>query len=246
MRGDSISLDASTSNTEFNPLVSFYPNAFENLPTDIPAAQFLADIKSGKFASQIKLIRQRFKQAIARGVPYKDAKKAVDSHKKKLGAVTLAGTQAMRGNKFSPQFTGLIQADFDLLGEKLQYYRELLADDPHVFALFLSATGEGLKAFYRIPVCKNADEYKIAFDALAAHIFQLTRCKIDELKEVARLCYASHDKDCLHNPNAVALPVDFSQMPPPVPCHFRRSASETGEIWVAVEKQKRRGAVGNG
>ncbi len=200
---------------EFNPLVSFYSDAFENLPTDIPAANFIASIKSGTYAGKIKTIRSRFQTAIARGVPYDDAKKAVDSLKKKLGSVTLAGIQAMRANKFTPQFTGLIQADFDLLGDKLKSIRDLLADDPHVFCVFISATGEGLKAWYRIPICKNADEYKFAFDTLAKHVLQFTGCKIDELKEVARLCYASHDKDCFHNPNAIELPVDFAQMPLP-------------------------------
>ena len=200
---------------QFNPRVSLYRDGFENLPDDILASKFIAEIKSGTYAGKIKVIRQRFQTAIARGVPYEDAKKAVDSHKKKLGAITLAGTQPMRGNKYPVQFTGLIQADFDLLGDKLQSIRDLLATDPHVFALFISATGEGLKAWYRIPICKNADEYKFAFDTLAAHVLKFTGCKIDQLKEVARLCYASHDKDCFHNPNAIELRVDFAQMPPP-------------------------------
>ena len=201
---------------EFNPLVSFYPNAYENLPTEIEAAKFIANIKGGTYAGLVKEIRQRFQTAIDRSVPNEDAKKAVDSLKKKLGSVTLAGIQPMRGNKFTPQFTGLIQADLDLLGDRLGYIRELLESDPHVFALFVSATGEGIKAFYRIPRCKNADEYKFAFDTLAAHVLKFTGCKIDELKEVARLCYASHDPDCRHNPNATELSVDFAQMPPPV------------------------------
>jgi hypothetical protein len=216
--------------TEFNPLVSFYSDAFENLPTDIPAADFIASIKSGNYAGKIKVIRQRVQNAIARGVPYEDAKKAVDSHKKKLAAITLAGIQPMRGNKFVPQFTGLIQADFDLLGDKLKSIRDLLADDPHVFCAFISATGEGLKAWYRIPICKNADEYKFAFDTLAKHVLQFTGCKIDELKEVARLCYASHDPDCFHNPNAIELPMDFAQMPSPAAKPFpSKSPALNGE-----------------
>jgi hypothetical protein len=199
----------------FDPIVSFFPNSFENLPTDIKASQFSAGIKDGTYGGQIAEIRERFQTAIKRGVPYDKAKKAVDSPKKKLASVTLAGIQPMRGNEFTPQFTGLIQADLDLLGEKLKQVRKILTNDSHVFLLFISATGEGLKAWYRIPICKSADEYKFAFDALARHVLELTGCTLDPLKEVARLCYTSHDKDCFHNPQAVALPVDFSQMPPP-------------------------------
>ncbi|HZL13171.1 MAG TPA: BT4734/BF3469 family protein [Verrucomicrobiae bacterium] len=163
----------------------------------------------------------------------------MDSLKKKLGAVTLAGIQAMRGNKFVPQFTGLIQADFDLLGDKLKYIRELLADDPHVFCVFISATGEGLKAWYRIPICKNADEYKFAFDTLAAHVLKFTGCKIDELPETARLCFASHDKDCYHNPNATELPVDFAQMPPPAD-EIKKAAKSIPSKSPALNGESRR------
>jgi hypothetical protein len=43
--GNEISIGKATSNTEFNPLVSYFENAYENLPIDIPAAQFIASIK---------------------------------------------------------------------------------------------------------------------------------------------------------------------------------------------------------
>ena len=102
-----ISIGSAPCGMEFNPLVSFYPNAYENLPTEIEAAKFIANIKGGTYAGLVKEIRQRFQTAIDRSVPNEDAKKAVDSLKKKLGSVTLAGIQPMRGNKFTPQFTGL-------------------------------------------------------------------------------------------------------------------------------------------
>lgn len=108
-----------TSNAEFNPLVSFFPNAFENLPTDIPAAQFIASVKGNQHKKLVEEIRERFQRAISRGVPYAQAKRVVDSQKKKLPSVSFAGVLPMRDKKATPQFTGLLCADLDLLGDRL-------------------------------------------------------------------------------------------------------------------------------
>lgn len=143
---------------EFNPLVSLFPDAFENLPTDIPAAHFIAGIKGSTHKQSVATIRKRFKTALDRGVDYERAKRVVDSQKKKLPCVSFAGVLPMRDKKATPQFTGLFQADLDLLGARLSEIRSTLHDDPHVYALFVSPTGEGLKAIYRVPICGSADE----------------------------------------------------------------------------------------
>jgi hypothetical protein len=201
----------STSNTEFNPLVSLFRDAYENLPTDIPAAQFIASIKGNQHKKLVAEIRERFQRAISRGVDYSKAKRVVDSQKKKLPSVSFAGILPMRGKDSTPQFTGLLQADLDLLGDRLPEIRATLRDDPHVYALFVSPTGEGLKAIYRVPICKNEAEYKMAFAAVSARVQDLTGVEIDKLEDFTRLCFASHDPDACLNPHAIELPVDFSQ-----------------------------------
>ena len=196
---------------EFNPLVSFFSNAFENLPTDIPAAEFIASIKGNDHKKIVEEIRERFQRALSRGVEYSRAKRTVEPQKKKLPCVSFAGVLPMRDKKATPKFTGLFQADLDLLGDRLSEIRRTLRDDPHVYALFVSPTGEGLKAIYRVPICKNAAEYKLAFAAVSARVQDLTGVEIDRLEDFTRLCFASHNPDACLNPNAVELPVDFSQ-----------------------------------
>ena len=206
--------------TEFNPLVSYFPNAYENLPTDIPAAQFIASIKGGQHKKLVEEIRERFQRALARGVDYAKAKRAVDTHKKKLPCVSFAGILPMRDKNATPQFTGLFQADLDLLGDRLSEIRGTLMADPHVYAQYVSPTGEGLKAIYRVPICRSADEYKLVFAAVSARVQDLAGVEIDKLENFTCLCFASHDPDAYLNPNAVELPVGFSQpaeMNPPLP-----------------------------
>jgi hypothetical protein len=217
---DSISLDPARlenvkhldgGSVEFNPLVSFFKNAYENLPTDIPAAQFIASTKGNEHKRLVEEIRERFQRALSRGVEYSQAKRTVDTQKKKLPCVSFAGVLPMRDKKATPKFTGLFQADLDLLGDRLSEIRGTLRDDPHVYSLFVSPTGEGLKAIYRVPICKTAEEYKAAFAAVSARVQDLTGVEIDKLEDFTRLCFASHDPDACLNPNAVELPVDFSQ-----------------------------------
>jgi hypothetical protein len=136
--------DQPASKPEFNPLVSLFTNAYENLPTDIPAAQFIASIKGNQHKKRVEEIRERFNRALSRSVPYEKAKRVVDSQKKKLPCVSFAGVLPMRDKNATPQFTGLFQADLDLLRERLSEIRMTLRDDPHVYALFVSPTGEGL------------------------------------------------------------------------------------------------------
>lgn len=221
-------MPANDSTAEFNPLVSYFENAYENLPTDIPAAQFIASIKGNQHKKLVEEIRERFQRAISRGVPYAQAKRVVDSQKKRLPSVSFAGVLPMRDKKTTPQFTGLLCADLDLLGDRLPEILATLHDDPHVYQLFRSPS-DGIKAIYRVPICKNADEYKLAFAAVSNRVEDLTAIVIDKLEDFTRLCFASHDPDAYVNPSAVELPVDFSQ-----------PAEETSPPTAEVKKSDRK------
>ena len=227
------------STAEFNPLVSYFPDAYENLPTDIPAAQFIASIKGSQHKKLVAQIRERFQRALSRGVEYSKAKRVVDSLKKKLPGVTFAGVVPMRDKNATPNFTGLFPADLDLLGDRLPEIRATLRNDPHSYAVFASPTFEGLKAIYRVPICKSADEYKMAFAAVSARVQDLTGVEIDRLEDFTRLCFASHDPDAYLNANAIELPVDFSQpaeetSPPPAEV----KKSDRKSIPFAVESRR--------
>lgn len=219
----------------FDPLVSFFPNSFETLPTDIPASQFIASIKGNQHKSRVATIRERFNRALNRGVDYHQAKRAVDAEKKKLSGVTFAGIVPMRSKNVVPVFTGLFCADLDLLGDRLEEIRATLRNDQHVYQLFKSATGEGLKTIYRVPICKNDAEYKCTFATVEKRVQDLTGVAIDKLEDFSRLCYASHDTDAWHNPNALELPVVFTQ---PVKTPPTTSAKKTNFDSFAIGSRK--------
>jgi hypothetical protein len=203
------------STTPFNPLVSFFPNAYENLPErDIPAADFVADIRSGKYRHKVGIVRERFQKALARGIPYAKAKGFVEKQKKALAAVTLSGVCPGRQKELAIKHTGLMQADLDLLGDRKTEIRQGLMEDPHVFALFESCTGEGLKAVYRVPVCNGEDQQQQAFRAVANRVEDLVGIAIDELTDITRLCFTSNDPAAYTNLQAVELSVAFQAHPP--------------------------------
>ena len=76
--------------------------------------------------------------------------------------------------------------------------REKLSDSPHLWTLFKSPSGDGLKAVFRVP----ADQAKHAgsFRAVEQHVKKLTGVQIDQAcKDVARLCFLSYDPELIYN-----------------------------------------------
>lgn len=96
-----------------------------------------------------------------------------------------------------------------MLGERLPLVRHLLGADPHVFALFISPTGDGIKVIFRVPVCADQQQHAMGHQVVAARINDLCKAQIDATSDIDRLCYASFDPDAYLNPNAAVLPVKF-------------------------------------
>jgi BT4734-like, N-terminal domain len=93
--------------------------------------------------------------------------------------------------------------------------REKLLASPHVWALFLSPSGDGLKCILRVRV--NAALHRASFRAVQQHVAQLTGVEIDQsCKDVARLCFLSFDPDLYHNADATEIePVTEPEKPKP-------------------------------
>jgi len=104
--------------------------------------------------------------------------------------------------------TGLIQADFDHVFDP-ESFREKLINDPFVFVLFRSASGNGLKMILKIDPKKHQESFK----AVSAYFAIRYGLQIDPVaKDVTRLCYYSHDPEIFLNENAsVFLPDEFWQ-----------------------------------
>jgi Protein of unknown function (DUF3987)/BT4734-like, N-terminal domain len=187
-------------------IISRVRNATETKTSDIAVRKVLEAIRTGgeRLKGQITQIRSRFESELEiTGSDLKAAKHAVDPLKKALPAVTWSGTFSKRANDKLVQHSGLICADLDSLGELVRI-REKLKTSCHLGALYVSPTGHGLKAVFRVPA--DASKHAASFRAVEQHVRELTGVQIDQAcKEPARLCFMSFDPELYHNPNATEL-----------------------------------------
>jgi hypothetical protein len=108
----------------------------------------------------------------------------------RFAAVTLSGVFINR--KQISQHSGILQGDFDHLGNRLEEVRAKLIACQHVWAVWTSLSGDGLKALILIPA--DAERHKASYFAAEAYFKGLTNITIDrKCKDVTRLCFISHD-----------------------------------------------------
>ena len=89
--------------------------------------------------------------------------------------------------------------------------RQKLESLPQAAFVFLSPTGDGLKVGFRVSVDKA--KHSGSFRAVEKLVLEKTGLQIDaSRKDIAGLCYLSHDKDAYYTPDAVEIE------PLPVPC----------------------------
>ena len=168
--------------------ISIVQNCTKKETEDIELGRVLEAIRDGKWRTQIEKIREAYRNGGA------EPKRAIDALKKKVPAVMFSGRFKHRASDALLKHSGLICADLDSLGDKLPQVRVDLSSSPHLFALFVSPSCDGLKAIFRVP----ADPYRHrdSFRAVARHVFKLTGVRIDESgKDPARLCFVSFDPE---------------------------------------------------
>lgn len=146
-------------------------------------AQAFADIQTGKWSKHIAALRS------ATG----DTRTKL---KKKLPAFLWSGTFSHRANNGLIKHSGLICADIDKVAERITELHATARADQHAVGAFISPTGTGLKVVFR------ADD----FAAVRAHVASHYKAQVDEAaKDVARLCFVSHDPEAFYNTEAVPL-----------------------------------------
>src|SRR5262245_31601051 len=187
-------------------MVSTVSDALDTVTRDYDANKIVEVIRTPgeRLRSQIDAIRERFHGELATHGDLKRAKLAIDPAKKQLPAVTWSGTFTVRKSEALKNHTGLLCADLDNLGGKLEDTRVLLLRSPYLWALFLSPTAAGLKAVFRAPA--DGAKHHRSFCAVRQHVKELTSEKVDEAcKDVARLCFLSYDPEIFFNPDAIEI-----------------------------------------
>ena len=138
----------------------------------------------------------------------------VDQAKKQLPGVTFSGEFTHRANSKLVRHSGLIQGDFDDVKD-LDALWDKLKDDPHLAGIFVSPTGTGIKAIFRITVPADMEKAEVvswhskqAFPALSDYCYKRTGLAIDgACREVARLCFLGHCDRAFINEDAAPLPI---------------------------------------
>src|SRR5262249_42001795 len=183
------------------PIISMVEQAAATQTRHVGAEMIISAIKSGRWGKPVKAIRNLYAQTLLKTGDRKSAKLAVDFLKKKLPAFLPSGKFSSRANDALTQHSGLICADLDSLGNELQGVRDNLLKSPCLWALFLSPTGDGLKAIFHVSA--NPLKHLASFGAVEQHVLDLTGTQIDQAcKDPARLCFVSCDPDLYFNPNA--------------------------------------------
>lgn len=136
-------------------------------------------IKNGSSKERVKLIRQE-----------KD-KSNRNKLKQDLPAVCFSGTFSKRSDAGLQDHSGLICLDFDGYKTKkdLMSDKDQLSKNKYVYSVFVSPSGNGLKALVKIP--KDPDNHVGYFRALEEY-FQ-SEYFDKACKNISRVCYESYD-----------------------------------------------------
>src|SRR5262245_27456481 len=119
-----------------------------------------------------------------------DDVRAKKKDKTSLPLILWSGTFKYRANDGLIMHSGLLCADLDKINGDLHEVRSRLLNSPHLWALFTSPSGNGLKAIFRVPA--DASRHAGSFRAIEKHVQELAGWAIDQsCKDVARPCFVT-------------------------------------------------------
>tara|TARA_R110000751_G_scaffold7210_3_gene29817 strand:- start:3395 stop:5806 length:2412 start_codon:yes stop_codon:yes gene_type:complete len=158
-------------------------------PFHRPVEVILQRIQEGKSKELVKEIRKE-----------KDKEKR-NLLKQKLPAICFSGEFIKRNDDAIKVHSGLICLDFDgfKLKRELMAKKDELAKNKHTYSVFISPSGNGLKALVKIP--PEIDSHKNYFLALQ----KLYDCENFDrtCKNISRVCYESYDPLIYINENSI-------------------------------------------
>ena len=214
------------------PFVSMVPSATSTECRDVEARKIIEAIRTGRYLGKVEAIRSRYAEAKALG---RDPKKEVCDAKRDLPGALWSGRFRQRKADAIEQHSGLLVADLDDLDEEgLWRARAALEADPHVYALFTSPTGTGLKAVYRVEPdpARQADSFR----AVSKRVRELCGVDVDASgKDLGRLCFVSYDPKAFFNDGASVLhPLPSESQPQRSPSNTTVNLTERQRLAVQV------------
>ena len=178
----------------------------------VDASKFVEAVTNGKWRDKIEPIRRTYQITMEQtGGDSQQAGAAIGELKRKLPAVMWAGVFRQRKAGAIEAHSGLVVVDWDHVGAGLAKAKEKLSSNPHVFACYVSPSGNGLKAIFRVP--PDAERHAAAWATAAKRGELVTGIKPDHGNDVARLCFVSFDPEAYHNPKAELLEIEAEDTP---------------------------------
>jgi len=199
-------VDATEATKDFK--VSTVNGAIDTETHDFALQGIVETIRTGgkrkNIRSQVEAIRQLWRSELEAHGDRARAKKAIDKRKVQLPGVLWSGSFRDRATPVNEKLvahSGLLCADLDFLGDRLEEVREKLSSCPYVWLIFTSPSGDGLKVVFRVPA--DASIHLRSFGAIEKLIKDLVGVQVDEsCKDIGRLCFLSFDPKIFHNPKA--------------------------------------------
>jgi len=161
-------------------VVTIFKNIKETeAPFFRPVSQVIDRIKNGASKDLVKRIRAE---------KVKSERQAL---KKDLPAICFSGTFSKRLDSALVLHSGLICLDFDgyRTNKEMLQDKALLSKDKHVYCVFISPSGNGLKAVVKVPI--DPENHSGYFRSLYSHFKSPYFDKV--AKNIGRVCYESYD-----------------------------------------------------
>ena len=179
---------------------SFFTSASNPIPKfEYDISQLANGIKSNDaWKAHVESLRKYLDAGIEK--KYRD-------DKRNLMAFTPCGTFTHRSNRSLSVHSRIICMDYDFKSaEQAMLMKKSLSQIPSCVMAFISPSGAGLKAFFRISHPTNEGNHHLVWEALNRHVKELlssiSATADERAKALAVLCFISHDESVYFNPDA--------------------------------------------
>ena len=143
---------------------------------------FIGDVKSGRYMKVINALRSN------------------EIEKKSLPAVTISGVFEPRKADAMKSFSGYACFDVDHVDPSAT--KQIIKNDPYLYAAFESCSGKGLAVILKFDSPEN---YGQLYNEAMAYFSDKYNIKCDHTKDICRLRFVSWDIDMILNKDAIAF-----------------------------------------
>lgn len=163
-----------------------------------------------------------------------------------LPYITVCGEylQAVRRKEHISTYNYVVCLDYDDLTEDVELVKSKLAQNPYVWAVFISPSGNGLKVFVRVrpdqPIAETPESWvhfheTQAWVQVENYFSQYFGTSDDKNKDITRNCFLSHDPKIYVNRDAEVFEVFappkvvHPTLPPPAPAKTGKRKGDTSK-----------------